>query len=50
MESPSRAIDFNKAKVGDSIPIDIIIDKVVYEDVVEVVVVEPFDAVDEMLG
>ena len=29
----ARAIDFNKAKVGDSIPIDIIIDKVVYEDV-----------------
>ena len=29
----ARAIDFNKAKFGDSIPIDIIIDKVVYQDV-----------------
>jgi hypothetical protein len=29
----ARAIDFNKAKVGDSIPVDIIIDKVVYQDV-----------------
>ncbi len=29
----ARAIDFNKAIIGDSIPIDIIIDKVVYNNV-----------------